>query len=115
MHELAIANSVFDAVQKETQLRSARRVTRIGLRLGDLAGVNAEALTFCFEAVIKHTPLESVLLEIERCPQRHRCSECGNTFAVVNYDSVCPACGETKTIFVSGDELELAYLEMEDA
>ncbi len=115
MHEMAIANSVIDAARAEALLRPGMRVAKIAVRVGDLAGVDPDALSFCFEALVKETNFESVVLEIERRPQCHRCSRCGNDFVVVNYDAVCPACGEPRTTFVSGDELELAYLEMEDA
>ncbi len=114
MHEFGIANSVLDAARAEAQLRPAMRLAKIVIRVGDLAGVDPDALSFCFEALVKETEMESVVLEIERRAQRHRCPRCGSEFEVVNYVTACPACGETMTTFVSGKELELAYLEMED-
>jgi hydrogenase nickel incorporation protein HypA/HybF len=114
MHEFAIASSVLDAVRTEAQLRPGMRVSKIGVRIGDLAGLDPDALSFCFEALVKETDLESAVLEIERKAQRHRCSRCANEFIVLNYETSCLACGEELTVFLSGDELELAYLEMED-
>ena len=114
MHEFAIASSVLDAVRTEAGLRPGMRVSKIGVRIGDLSGLDPDALSFCFEALTKETDFESVILEIERKPRRHRCSRCSNEFAVVNYETSCPDCGEELTVFLSGDELELAYLEMED-
>jgi hydrogenase nickel incorporation protein HypA/HybF len=114
MHELSIATLVLDAVNVEAGLRPGMRVSRIGMRLGDLAGVDADALTFCIEALVKETQLASAALEIERRPQRNKCPRCNEEFSVVNYESTCPACGETSTKFVSGDELELAFVEMEE-
>lgn len=115
MHEFAIANSLLDAARAEVQLRPGTHLCKIAVRVGDLAGIDPDALSFCFEALVKETEFDSVVLEIERRPQRHRCSRCGNEFVVVNYDAACVACGEASTIFISGDELELAYLELEDA
>lgn len=114
MHEFSIACSVLDAVRTEARLRPGMRVSKIGVRIGDLAGLDPDALSFCFEALTKETEFESVVLEIERKPRRHRCSRCANEFVVVNYEALCPECGEEATLFLSGDELELAYLEMED-
>jgi hydrogenase nickel incorporation protein HypA/HybF len=114
MHEFAIASSVLDAVRTEARLRPGMRVSKIGVRIGDLAGLDPDALSFCFEALTKETDLQSVILEIERRPRRQRCSRCANEFTVVNYETSCPDCGEKLTVFLSGDELELAYLEMED-
>jgi hydrogenase nickel incorporation protein HypA/HybF len=90
------------------------KLTKIVIRVGDLAGVDPDALSFCFEALVKETDLESVVLEIERRTQRHRCPRCGSEFEVLNHDTTCPSCGESMTTFLSGNELELAYLEMEE-
>ncbi len=114
MHEFAIASSVLDAVRTEAQLRPGMRVSKIGVRIGELAGLDPDALSFCFEALTKETDLETVVLEIERKPRRQRCSRCANEFVVVNYETSCPECGEVLTVFLGGDELELAYLELED-
>ncbi len=114
MHEFAIASSVLQAVQTEVRLRPGMRVSKIGVRIGDLAGLDPDALSFCFQALTKETELESVVLVIERKPRRQRCSRCAHEFVVVNYETSCPECGEGLTAFLGGDELELAYLEMED-
>jgi hydrogenase nickel incorporation protein HypA/HybF len=114
MHEFGIANSVLDAARAEAQLRPSMRLTKIVVRVGDLAGVDPDALSFCFEALVKETDWEPVVLEIERPAQRRGCPQCGREFDVVNHSTACPTCGETLTTFLSGNELELAYLEMED-
>ena len=114
MHELGIANSELDAAPAEARLRPQMTLTKIVIRVGDLAGVDRDSLSFCFEALVKGTEMESVILEIERKAQRHRCPRCDGEFEVVNFGTACPSCGERITTFVSGNELELACLEMED-
>lgn len=114
MHELSIATLVLDAVNVEACMRPGMRVSRIGVLVGDLAGVDADALTFCFEALVKETELATAALEIERRPQRNKCPRCKKEFIVANNESTCPACGESSTQFVGGDELELAFVEMEE-
>jgi Zn finger protein HypA/HybF involved in hydrogenase expression len=34
---------------------------------------------------------------------------------VLDFDIVCPGCGEERTRCISGDELDLAYIEIEDS
>ena len=114
MHELGIANSVLEAARAEVQRRPGTRLSRIGLRIGDLAGIDPEALSFCYQALVKETDLESVALEIERREWRQECPRCRRAFAVVDCETACPACGETQTKFAAGDELELAFLGLED-
>ncbi len=115
MHELAIANSVLEAVRVEAERRPGVRLLKVGVRLGELAGVSADALSFCFESLVRGTELEPLALDIEPCRRRQRCPRCARTFTVVDYDVACPDCGATPTDCIGGDELELAYLEVEES
>jgi hydrogenase nickel incorporation protein HypA/HybF len=65
MHEMGIASSVLDAVHKELERYPGQRATKVGVRVGEFAGVDAESLRFCFEALVKDSPLAPLLLEIE--------------------------------------------------
>ncbi len=114
MHELSIANSILDAVKAEAARRTGARFLTVGVRVGELAGVDPDALSFCFEALVAGTDLAPLSLEIETRPRRQRCLACGRTFQVVDYDLTCPDCGATETRCIGGDELEMAYLEMEE-
>ena len=114
MHELGIANSVLEAARAEMQQRPGARLVKIGLRVGELSGVDPEALRFGFDALARGTDLETASLEIEFCPRRQRCPACGREFTVVDFEVACPGCAEARTECISGDELSLAYLEMEE-
>lgn len=113
MHELSIAESILDAVRKELSSHPGARPMRVGLRIGELAAVDVDSLTFCFEAVLRGTEWESLQLDARVCPQRRICNDCGNEFAVVKYNSNCPACASSNTKLTSGDELDFDYLEVE--
>ena len=112
---MSIANSIIRQIRREARLRGAAHVRCVGLKIGELAGIDAEALRFCFEALVRDTELNGIELQIEFSPRRHRCPTCGNSFAIVNYELKCPLCGEPNTEYVSGDELEIAYVEVQDA
>jgi hydrogenase nickel incorporation protein HypA/HybF len=114
MHELGIANSVLEAVRTEMGLHPGTYPCKVGVRIGEMAAVDPESLRFCFEAMIQGTDLESLELGIETCPHRYRCQVCGRDFVVRDYDSHCPQCASLETTYISGDELELAYLEVEE-
>jgi hydrogenase nickel incorporation protein HypA/HybF len=114
MHELSIANSLLETVRAELAQRPGARLQKVGLRVGELSGVNADALSFGFEALVKGTDLEPVTLEIERSPRRQRCPECKNEFSVENDELACPNCGVAATECVGGQELEFTYLELEE-
>ena len=88
MHEMGIASSILDAVHRELHLYPGSRAAKVGVRIGEFAGVDRESLAFCFEALVKGSEFEPLELAIEWCPE-----------------------GGTRT----GEELELAYLELDDA
>jgi len=113
MHELSIAESILDAVRKELANHPGARPMRIGLRIGELAAVDVDSLTFCLEAVLKGTEWESLQLDIRVCPQRSICRDCGNEFGVIEYNTTCPNCASMNTKFLSGDELNFDYLEID--
>ena len=114
MHEMGIANSVLEAVRTEMGLHPGTFPCKVGVRIGEMAAIDQDALRFCFEAIIQETDLASLELGIELCPRRHRCQVCGHDFIVREYDSRCPQCATFETKCISGDELELAYLEVEE-
>jgi hydrogenase nickel incorporation protein HypA/HybF len=113
MHELSIAESILEAVRKELVKRPGARPIRVGLRIGELAAVDVGSLSFCFEAVLTGTDWEGLQLDARVCPQRRKCKDCGNEFAVVAYNASCPACAGCNTTLTSGDELDFDYLEVE--
>ncbi len=114
MHEIGIANSILDAVRSEAARYPQARPRRISVRIGELAAIDPDALAFCFTALTRDTGLESLKLVIERCPRRHRCPACCAEFDVAGYDFRCPQCGAENTEFLSGDQLELASMEVEE-
>ncbi len=114
MHEMGIANSVLDAVRVEAARHPGYYPCRVGVRIGELAAVDPSALEFCFDALTRETDLESLQLVVEICPRRHRCQDCGAEFGVKGYDFECPGCGGLRSECLSGDQLELAYLEVEE-
>jgi hydrogenase nickel incorporation protein HypA/HybF len=115
MHEMGIANSILEGVAKELRQRPGARAVKVGVRIGELAGVDPDALSFAFEALTLDTPFASLALDVEYGALRSRCRECSHEFEVRNYDLLCPACGSLNTERISGDELEFSYLEIEES
>ncbi len=115
MHEMGIAQSILDAVAMEMEKRPGAVPTRVGVRIGELSGVNPEALDFGFSALILETDWSALKLEITFLPRRQRCLTCDNLFSVRELEYECPACQSSQTTFAGGDELELEYLEVEES
>ena len=114
MHELGIANSILEGVAAELRRRPGSRAIKVGVRIGELAGVDPDALNFGFEALTLDTEFAALKLEVEYVPPRSRCRQCDREFEIRNYELLCPDCGNLDTERISGDELEFKYLELED-
>ena len=113
MHELGIAQSVLETVQAESAKRNAKPL-KVGLRVGELSAIDPDALRFSFEALTTETDLQGLELQIEVRPRRHRCADCGTEFAIKDFIFDCPQCGGNCSDCISGEELDLAYIELEE-
>jgi hydrogenase nickel incorporation protein HypA/HybF len=111
MHEMSIAGSMLEAVRAESARHHAH-VSAVGVRIGELSGVDAASLRFCFDALVQDTDMAPLSLEIEHLPWRHRCRHCAQQFAVEDYRTECPQCGSPDTEIAGGKELEFAYMEI---
>jgi hydrogenase nickel incorporation protein HypA/HybF len=114
MHELSIASSILEAVAKEKERRPDSRFLKVGLRIGELAGVDRDALSFGWEALTKDTEWDGLELAIEHIPRRQRCTVCAHEFEAPDFMTACPKCAELLTVTIAGDELDIAYLEVEE-
>jgi hydrogenase nickel incorporation protein HypA/HybF len=106
MHELAVAESVVSSVLERT---GDRRVSVVRLRIGRLAGVVPDALSFCFE--LAGTQLEGASLEIAEEHGRARCRRCGSDFDLDDPILLC-ACGSADVQLLSGRELSVTSVEV---
>jgi len=114
MHELGIAESILNRVQDESATRNGARATKVGVRIGELSGVDPAALAFGFEALVKGTPFESLVLEIDYRKRAQRCLACAREYESSMWFSECPDCGSERTVCIAGDELHIAFIELED-
>ena|SRR5579875_2201924 len=118
MHEIGIATSILNAGHTEVERRPGAKLVSIGVRVGVLSGVDVAALRFAFECLVTKTEDEHVVLLTESCPRRNRCRRCGVEFSSPGssfLDAPCPECSSGDTVVVSGDELDLSFIELEDA
>lgn len=116
MHEFSIASSIVETLLEFTRKERASAVLSVQLAVGELTQVEAEQLTFCYDAIIKETPLEGSTLEIERIKAVVRCSGCSYAGPPQYWDAAlcfvavptlkCPLCGETVNI-IGGEECSI--------
>jgi hydrogenase nickel incorporation protein HypA/HybF len=113
MHELSITQGLLKIIMDEAEKHSLSKVTSVKLKIGELSGIQSEALTFCFECVTKDTPVEGATLVINRVPIKAKCLDCGNVFQADDYSFFCPSCSGFRTELIEGRELHLEEIEGE--
>jgi hydrogenase nickel incorporation protein HypA/HybF len=115
MHELSIALGIVDAVTEEARRRALPPVKAVHLRLGPLSGVVGEALSSAFAMAVHDTSLADATLVIEDAPITVRCPRCCAVQPVVSMQDVrCAACGTSGGEVVTGRELMVVALEVEN-
>ena len=113
MHEMAIAEGILDIALDYARKNGARRIGEIGLQIGEMAGVEGEALSMAFHAISQGTIAEGARLVRKDVPLIGKCSHCGRECHIEHYDFTCPACKEGVLGILSGRELQVEYLEVD--
>lgn len=114
MHELSIAQNILDIVQQYVPASDSRNVKTVRMKVGELSGVVTESLEFCFGAIIMGTHLEGARLDIEQIPLQTECKQCAKLFRVEENNFRCPTCGSDDLSIVSGRELQVTEIELND-
>ena len=109
MHEATLAENILNIAQDAAQ---GRKIYKIGLTLGAMAGVEVEALNLSFDVLKKNTPADDAELVIKRVPISAMCNKCGKNFRLKNYNFFCPEC-DGILILQSGRELLVEFVDCE--
>ena len=112
MHEVGLAREMVAIALDRAAADGASRVHAIGLRIGPLAGVEAEALTLAFEVVTAGTAAAGARLAVDARPIVCRCAGCRTDFTPPDLVFACPRCGALSDDVRGGRELDVAYVEV---
>jgi hydrogenase nickel incorporation protein HypA/HybF len=115
MHELSIASSILERAKAVADQNGEARVLKVALRIGEISGVEPDALRFGFEALCKDTPMQGTVLEIEFCKRKQRCQPCAVEFEPESFITTCPSCGSDDSVCIAGKELDVMFIELEDS
>ena len=113
MHELSIARSILDLIDEQRATTPFDHVRVVRVAIGQLASVDARALEFGFDAVVRGTVADSATLVIVRRPGKGFCTDCAKTIDVATRADACPSCGGNHWLVTSGDDLRVVDLEVD--
>jgi hydrogenase nickel incorporation protein HypA/HybF len=102
------------AVESIPEKMAGSRVVRVHLNVGKLAAVVPESLRFCFEIVAKETPAEGARLEIQELAVVAQCNGCDHQWEIESAVFSCPRCGSGAIDMLSGRELDIDSIELEE-
>jgi hydrogenase nickel incorporation protein HypA/HybF len=115
MHEMGIAMEIIDiAISSIPDDIKNARVEKVNLKVGKMSAIVVESLRFCFEIVIKDTPLSGAKLNVEEIPIVARCRECDFEWTVNKPAFTCSKCKSGLIDIISGRELDITSIEIVD-
>ena len=112
MHELSVCQAMIDQVETIARQENAMQVVVIHLGIGPLSGVEPQLLEQAFFIARAGTIASDAELLIENLPVRVSCQQCGQVTDALPARLICGNCGDWHTSVVSGDELQLAHVEL---
>jgi len=115
MHEMGIAMEIVDIAKASIPAdMQGCKVRKVNLQVGKLSAIVADSLRFCFDLVIKDTPLEGAELAIAELPVVARCKDCQTEWTVTEAVFTCAECQSGNIDILSGRELDITSIEIED-
>jgi hydrogenase nickel incorporation protein HypA/HybF len=108
MHEMAITQSVIDAVCDHA---AGRRVHSVRVQVGQLCAVVPDAMRFCFGLAAEGTVADGARLDLDIQPGSARCRACGLDFALSDPILLCP-CGSADVEVLTGRDLRILSMEV---
>ncbi len=115
MHEVSIVEALIEQVEVEVSRAGASgRVTRLGLSIGRLSGVQADSIRFAFDLLSPGTLLEGARLEIEEPRAICLCAACGASTELEELWLHCPVCGSPDIRVQGGQEMLLETIDIDE-
>lgn len=108
MHEMAITQSVVDAVCEHA---AGRRVRNVRVEVGALCAIVPDAMQFCFGVAAEGTVVEGALLDLTVQPGSARCRTCGEQFELPDLILLCP-CGSADVEVLAGRDMRILSMEV---
>ncbi len=115
MHELSLAMSILDIAGEEADRRGGAVIKSIYLKMGPLSGVIKQALVSAFDLAREDSPFADSQLMVEEVPLVVMCHVCQTEKILPSLqDFCCPECGTPCGDVISGRELEIVAMEIEE-
>jgi hydrogenase nickel incorporation protein HypA/HybF len=112
MHELSIAINIIEIASEQAKVNNLSVIDEIEIEVGELSGVEIEALKFVMEIATKETILENSRTIFTLIPGLARCLICSEEFITNSFFTQCPECKQFKSQIIQGQELRVKSLNV---
>ncbi len=109
---MALAEGVLQLIEDAAREQDFARVSAVWLEIGQLSGVEVEAMKFCFDAVTRDSIAAGAALEIIAVPGTGWCMACAGTVPMAEVFGACPQCGGYQMQVTGGTEMRVKELEV---
>ena len=113
MHEMSLAESVLQLMEDAARRDNFTKVTAVWLEIGQLCGVEPQAMLFCFDAVTRGSIAHGARLEIIAVPGTGQCTDCARLVPMTEVFDECPHCGGYPLQVTGGTQMRVKELEVE--
>ena len=113
MHELSLAQAIWQQVLGEMRRRPGARLLAVHVVVGAMSGADPESLDFAMQLVAadSHWPQARMCVRTE--PLGLKCRACGRPFETRRFHLACPDCGSLDLEVTRGRDLRLESLEVQ--
>ncbi|MGX9416895.1 hydrogenase maturation nickel metallochaperone HypA [Vibrio sp. RC27] len=112
MHEMSLCESIIQLIEDQALAQQFNRVTKVFIEVGAFAGVEVDAMHFCFDVVSRNTLAEDASLIITELAAQAWCFDCSTQVSVTSRLDLCPLCSGVSLKCESGDEMRIKELEV---
>ncbi len=113
MHEMSLAINIIDIACKEAHKNGAHKINSIEIKVGQLAGVLNDALSFSFNIAKSDTLAKDAELILNSISGKGHCHECNIIFDTDSFFSLCPKCESHMIEIVQGKDLKIESINVD--
>ena len=112
MHEMSLAEGVVQLIEDAAREQAFGKVTAVWLEIGQLSGVEVEAMKFCFDVVTRDVIADGARPEIIATPGSAWFMPGTRTRPITACFGECPDCGSHQMQVTGGTEMRVKELEV---
>lgn len=113
MHEFTVVMNVLSIAEENAKSLDAKIVHVIEMDIGELSGIDYDALEFAMQHTNKIELLEKAKLVINKIPAKARCISCHHEFYLSDFYTPCPKCEKFNHDIFQGKELKVKAIKVD--